>query len=163
MKRIICFVAVLLLSTIFLCSCRSKYYRDYQAEFFGDRYDEINYSCFPEDKEELEPVLKLAEKAFSAFPKNEKEAKKEFGELYLYTNYPDDPDNPDEKPVTENHEIHFITGKANGDSGYIWLNYSRENYNADGEQLEGSADINTRWELKKKNGEWTVTSTLEAP
>ncbi len=160
MKRTICFVAILLLSTIFLCSCRSEYYRDYQVEFFGDNYDEINYSCSAEDKAELEPVLKLAEKAFSAFPKNEKEAKKKFGKLYLYTNYIDD---PNEIPVTEKHEIHFITGKTSGNSGYIWLNYSRSNYDANGELLIGDADINTRWELKKKNGEWTVTSTLEAP
>lgn len=161
MKKTICIIAVLAVTAFIFCSCRSDYYKDYEVQTFGEKtYNEINEPCSAEDKAELKPVLKLAEKAFSAFPKSEKEAEKQFGELYQYTNYIDD---PNEIPVTEKHDIHFITGKVNGDNGYIWLNYTHINYDEKGEELRGDSQINTRWTLKKKNGEWTVTATLESP
>lgn len=161
MKKILCLALVLLTSALFLCSCKSNYYREYEVSTFGEKtYNEINEPCSAKDKAALQPVLELAEKAFSSFPDSEETAKKEFGELYYYTNFYDD---SFEKPITEKHEINFITGKVNGNNGYIWLNYTRENFDAKGKTIMGDADINTRWTLKKKNGEWGVPETLEAP
>ena len=87
MKKTICIITVLAVIVFVFCSCRNEYYKEYEVQYFGEKtYNEINEPCSAEDKAELKPVLKLAEKAFSAFPKSEKEAEKQFGELYQYTN-----------------------------------------------------------------------------
>ena len=130
---------------------------EWEREFFGaETYAELREDISPEDKEELQPVMELAEKAFSAFPKDREDAKRQFGELYRYTNYDCDPNT-----AAEEHELTFKTCKIEGDSGCIWVHYSQECSSLSGEILKGSWDILSRWKVEKQGEKWVVTSVCE--
>ena len=63
----------------------------------------------------------------------------------------------------EKHKLKFVAANFSGDSGYIWVKYSSEAYDKDGEVTFGSLDILSRWELEKKDNQWVVTSIKEHP
>lgn len=129
-------------------------------EFFGkETYAELDKTCTPEDEAALQPVLKLAEEAFS-FHGTEEEASELFGELARYSVFAEAPE--DEKTVSERHEIKFLTAKLDGDSGYMWVKYSQRGFNKENEITYGSG-AESRWTLSRVDGEWVVTEVREAP
>ncbi|MBQ2703934.1 MAG: hypothetical protein IJF58_00135, partial [Clostridia bacterium] len=99
--------------------------------------------------------LKEADNALSTITNNEI-AEKDFGKLgYLCVT--------DDEAVTEKHKLKLVAANFSGDSGYIWVKYSSEAYDKDGEVTFGSLGILSRWELEKKDNQWVVTSIKEHP
>ena len=51
----------------------------------------------------------------------------------------------------------------NFQDGYIWVYYSYEAYNQDGNLLTGSHSIPTKWKIHKESGKWEIFEIFEAP
>ena len=47
--------------------------------------------------------------------------------------------------------------------GYIWLVYTYEAYDLNGELITGSNLIPTKWKIHKKNGKWEIVEIFEKP
>lgn len=47
--------------------------------------------------------------------------------------------------------------------GYIWILYSVEGYNSDGDLLYGTWLSSAKWEIKKTEKGWIITGITEAP
>lgn len=129
----------------------SKHNANYLEDFYGSEvYGELDVPCSTEDLKELLPVLDFAEEAFSHIGEDER-----FGELSRYCARADS--------ASESHTICFITAALDGDSGYMWVMYSKSCFDENGETLSGTGSATSRWELKRTNGEWTVTDIWEHP
>lgn len=160
MKRRICiFCALVSILSFVLIGC-GEMQEDCIEQYFGkETYAERDEVCAPEDEAALQPVLKLAEEAFS-FHGTEREASEQFGVLARYSTFAEAPE--DEKTVSEEHELQFLTAKLDGDSGYMWVDYSQTGFNKEHEVTYGSGG-EARWTLDRVNGEWVVTEVREAP
>lgn len=129
-------------------------------EYFGkETYAERGERCKPEDEAAVQPVLELAEEAFS-FDGTEAEALERFGVLARYSIQTQASE--DDKIVSEKHKIRFVTAKLDGDSGYMWVDYSQTGFNNQNEMNYGS-EAEARWALGRVNDEWVVTEVQEAP
>lgn len=141
------------------------YYRDanWEEDFYGkETYAELKKACSAEDLEALQPVLDLAEEAFSCVDTDQDEAKERFGKLYIYTYYYNG------SVCSEFHVLDFITAKLDGDSGYMWIQYVKRGYDETGECITGSGgigghEVKSRWTLERIDNEWVVTGILEHP
>ncbi|MCM1245396.1 MAG: hypothetical protein NC293_07110 [Roseburia sp.] len=153
--RILC-IFISMLSFVF-AGC-GELQEDCVEEYFGkETYAERGEACKPEDEAALQPVLKLAEEAFS-FHGTEEEASERFGELALYSVFAQAP--AYEKTVSEEHELRFVTAKLEKDSGYMWIDYSQTGFDADHDVTYGSGG-EARWVLGRVDGEWVVTQVQE--
>ena len=47
--------------------------------------------------------------------------------------------------------------------GYIWVNYTRQGFDDEGNLVHGSWEIPSRWRIKRMNGEWEIVEIEEAP
>ena len=114
-------------------------------------------------------TMTLAEEAFSTVGISKAEAEERFGRLSCYCFngdfFPD--------AVTEEHELrlwaaHFPRegGSVDGYSGhgYIWIYYSQEALDEEGELVSGSWRIPSLWRLERdETGAWRVISIKEHP
>ena len=124
-------------------------------DYFDNEYKQIIYPTSISDYITAKKILKEADNALSTIT-NDETAEKDFGELgYLCVT--------DDEAVTEKHKLKFVAANFSGDSGYIWVKYSSEAYDKDGEVTFGSWCILSRWELEKKDNQWVVTSIKEHP
>lgn len=133
--------------------------KGYEEEFFGtDTYRETKHICSHGDKLIVQPILYQIEKAFS-YSDDSHDCEEQFGVLARYClckeSYPD--------VVKENHDIKFVTAKINGSTGYIWIRYSQEGLDKDGNRNTGSKDVLSRIELEKTDDVWTAIDIDEAP
>lgn len=123
--------------------------------FFEDEYAQIIYPTSMSDYLIAKAVLKEAEEAFSTITDDET-AYEAFGKLGSFCI-------TDSDAVREMHNLDFIAANFSNDSGYIWVKYSSEAYDKDGEVTFGTWDILSRWELEKVEDKWVVTSIKEHP
>lgn len=148
-------------TVFFINNTREK---SYMEEYFGKELTpEYNKGYSSADEKEVEPLVKQINKALN-FVGSEKEAKKQFGELWSLCSYDMDKNTkPGDYKV--NAEFSLNTVKLYNDVGYLWFDYSKEVIDkTTGECVEGSADIPVRLSIAKDdNNEWLVISEKEAP
>lgn len=133
---------------------------NYIEEYCGKEiYSELNEGSSPGSRQVLQPIIKKVEKALK-FMGNEKKAKKKFGELAIYT--PAYSSDIDETKVVEAN-VTFLTAKLYHDTGYLWIKYSQEGYEKNGELSFGSSDIESRITLVKYGDEWTAVKVMVVP
>lgn len=148
-------------TVFFINNTREK---SYMEEYFGKELtSEYNKGYSSADEKEVEPLVKQINKALN-FVGSEKEAKKQFGELWSLCSYDMDKNTkPGDYKV--NAEFSLNTVKLYNDVGYLWFDYSKEVIDkTTGECVEGSADIPVRLSIAKDdNNEWLVISEKEAP
>lgn len=148
-------------TVFFINNTREK---SYMEEYFGKGLtSEYNKGYSSADEKEVEPLVKQINKALN-FVGSEKEAKKQFGELWSLCSYDMDKNTkPGDYKV--NAEFSLNTVKLYNDVGYLWFDYSKEVIDkTTGECVEGSADIPVRLSIAKDdNNEWLVISEKEAP
>ncbi|MBQ7800294.1 MAG: hypothetical protein IJ370_07350, partial [Oscillospiraceae bacterium] len=82
---------------------------------------------------------------------------KKYGKLarYCVLNYSD--------AVSEEHDLSLLTANFKDDGGYMWVAYTQGAYDENGKTVLYSGCGPTRWELEKKDGEWTVVGIIEHP
>ena len=131
MKRRTCIFSAFVSVLSFALTGCEEVQEDCIEQYFGkETYAERYEMCTPEDEAALQPVLKLAEEAFS-FHGTESEASKRFGVLARYSVFAAAPEG--ERTVLEEHGLQFLTAKLDGDSGYIWVDYNQTGFNKEHE------------------------------
>ena len=46
-------------------------------------------------------------------------------------------------------------------NGYMWVRYTREGFDSDGNRVYGSWKIPSRWKIQKQNGKWEIIDIFE--
>jgi len=66
--------------------------------------------------------------------------------------------------VSETHDLQLWSAYIDEDDGYIWVNYSHEAFDANGNIVYGSLDIPSLWHIEiNDDGIWIVTYIKEHP
>ena len=121
---------------------------------------QLAYVGSREDRQTAQPVLELAEQAFSDLSLTEAEAAARYGELSRYCfprdRYPE--------VIREEHDLDLWSAHFSGSSGYLWVNYSQEGYDAAGNCTAGSWRVPSLWYLERTlDGTWEVIYIKEHP
>ena len=113
-----------------------------------------------EDRGTAQPVLDLAEQAFSALGLTQAEAAARYGELSRYC-FPRDlyPE-----VVREEHSLDLWSAHFDGGCGQMWVYYSQRGYDEAGALRTGSSRVPALWYLEQApDGAWEVISIKEHP
>ena len=121
---------------------------------------QLAYVGSREDRQTAQPVLELAEQAFSDLSLTEAEAAARYGELRRYCfprdRYPE--------VVREEHDLDLWSAHFSGGSGQMWVCYSQEGYDAAGNRKAGSWRVPSLWYLERAlDGTWEVIYIKEHP
>lgn len=123
----------------------------------------LAYIGSPEDRAIAKTVLNKAEIAFSDISHTMEENMVQYGELgryafdrYYFGVYFD--------AVAETHTIELLSAHIEDRHGYIFIEYSQEAIDANGDSVSGSWNVVSLWEIEKdENGNWNVISIKEHP
>ena len=120
----------------------------------------LAYIGSPEDRRAARTVLAKAELAFSELGLGREEAQEKYGALSRYVicadSYP--------AAVSERHTLKLWSARFYGSDGLMWVWYSQEGMDTDGNTVTGSWDIPALWSLEKTpDGTWEVTHIKEHP
>ncbi|MBE6985459.1 MAG: hypothetical protein E7434_07640 [Ruminococcaceae bacterium] len=155
-------VAMLLLAgVLYLVFCQninSEF--GHNEEYFGEQFDEL-YALSGIDEDVFSPILAQGLSALQTIGTQE-----EISAHGVFSRYGVD--------LSSYPEAHSVSAKAealaasiDGNSGYIWVAYVQEVYDAQGELVSASgnedARILSRWSVEKLDGAWTVTEIKEKP
>lgn len=155
---------LLILSACVLSACSEnetteKYIVETTAyQYMNDsNNEELQTKC--EDKEQIEIAKKVIKDSEKAFKTSLQEASdRDLGACSKYC--------PDETVLANTDKIdlsiEYMNTKQEGDSGYIWVKYTVEYLDSQGEAIKGCYDAVSRWEIKKDGSEWKVTKITEA-
>lgn len=112
------------------------------------------------DRAEAHSILRQADAAFHDC----KHTNAENEELYgLLSRYATDTDQWNDVSFV-NHSLELWSAHFDGTDGYLWVYYSYEAINSDGQIVSGSKNIPSLWTVEKDStGEWFVTCIKEHP
>ena len=113
-----------------------------------------------EDRRTAQPIMDLAEEAFSSIGMTEAEAKRTYGKLSRYVLSTD----VFGDVVSEHHTLELLSAHFQYSQGLIWVYYSQEGLDQNGERITGSFQIESLWKLcKEEDGQWYVCDIKEHP
>ena len=111
-----------------------------------------------DDRALAQPVMRLAEEAFSDLHSTEAEQKEKYGLLSRYAF------GASRNAASETHSLKLWSAHFDGAYGYMWVYYSQEALDANGHTVSGSWRIPALWYLEKnEDGAWVVTHIKEHP
>ena len=112
------------------------------------------------DRAEAQSILRQADAAFHDCEHNSAENEELYGVLSRYatdTDYWND-------VSFVNHSLELWSAHLDDTEGYLWVYYSYEVINSEGQVVSGSKNIPSLWTVEKDNaGKWIVTSIKEHP
>lgn len=113
-----------------------------------------------EDRRTAQPIMALAEEAFSSIGLTEAGAERAYGKLSRYTYnkdiYAD--------VAAERHTLKLLSARFEYSEGLIWVYYTQEGLDQNGERTTGSFQVRSLWKLCKGNdGKWYVYDIKEHP
>ncbi len=112
------------------------------------------------DRSKAQSVLRLADKAFNDVRHTRAENEEEYGLLARYATSTDS--RPD--MAFNEHSLELWSAHLGEDEGMIWVYYSSETFDHDGNTVRGSWRIPSLWIVEKnETGEWVVVKIKEAP
>lgn len=113
-----------------------------------------------EDRRQAQPVMDLAEEAFSSIGLTEAEAGNAYGKLSQYA-YPID---VYADVVDERHSLELLSAHFDSGEGLIWVYYTHEGLDQNGEVITGSYRIESLWKVnREKDGQWKIYDIKEHP
>jgi hypothetical protein len=162
-KKAYCAVAVIAAVLIAVCVLLHFFpvYRifDIGADYYSK--DQIAMALFigsASDRSEAQAVLGLAERAFSDTEHTRAENEAEYG---LLARYATAADLYSDGAVNE-HSLKLWSAHLGEDEGGIWVYYSSETLDDDGNLVRGSWRIPSLWRVERDdNGEWAVVQIRE--
>lgn len=113
-----------------------------------------------EDRQTAQPVIDLAERAFSTLGLTQDEAAARYGALSRYC-FPRDiyPE-----VVREEYDLDLWSAHFSGGYGHLWVYYSQAGYDETGALRAGSFRVPALWTLEQTpEGAWEVISIKEHP
>ena len=112
------------------------------------------------DRREAQAVLRLADKAFNDVRSTRAENEEEYGLLARYAT----PTDSYGDVAFNEHSLELWSAHLGEDEGWIWVFYSSETFNHDGNMACGSWRIPSLWKVEKDDtGEWVVVQIKEHP
>ena len=112
------------------------------------------------DRREAQAVLRLADKAFMDVRSTRAENEEEYGLLARYAT----PTDIYGDVAFNEHSLELWSAHLGEDEGWIWVFYSSETFNHDGNMACGSWRIPSLWKDEKNDtGEWVVVQIREHP
>ena len=112
------------------------------------------------DRREAQAVLRLADKAFNDVRSTSAENEEEYGLLARYAT----PTDSYGDVAFNEHSLELWSAHLGEDEGWIWVFYSSETFNHDGNMACGSWRIPSLWKVEKNDtGEWVVVQIREHP
>ena len=112
------------------------------------------------DRREAQAVLRLADKAFNDVHSTSAENEEEYGLLARYAT----PTDSYGDVAFNEHSLELWSAHLGEDEGWIWVFYSSETFNHDGNMACGSWRIPSLWKVEKDDtGEWVVVQIKEHP
>lgn len=158
-KTILICIIVLLFVSVCLPFLKGVYYYFYNSgekDYYGENYNEILHIASLNDRYMSSKVLKQIDDAFS-FIGTKDEADEKFGVLGRYTV-------DSSRAVSEEHDLKFITANLYDESGYIWVSYSQEIFDDNGNSVGGSWNVLSRMYLSRRGKDiWAVVNIWEHP
>ena len=163
MKKLskILFIVLIALLVSVLCGCakgESALYKQYQypnEEYFGKEvYRQIDSPCTEEKRKDVAQVLSAAEYVFR-YTGDAAHSDKSVGALKSYYRF--------SEAASVDFSVKLITTKNDGRSGYMWVVYSANGFDRNGNLIYGSSNILAKWDIQKKSGQWVVVKIDEAP
>ena len=121
---------------------------------------QLAYVGSREEWQTAQPVLELAEQAFSDLSLTEAEAAARYGKLSRYC-FPRDifPE-----VIREEHTLDLWSAHFSGSYGHLWVYYSQTGYDETGTVRTGSFRVPALWTLEQTpDGAWEVISIKEHP
>lgn len=160
-RKIISWAAAAVLALYLFLSYRGVFYYftdPVDKDYFGEQYSELLRPLLISDRIRLRGIMAQIDEAFSCVEYDSYEdAVPRFGEELAYRTQ------HRKETVSEWHSLTLITGHVSGDNATLWVVYSDEGYDIDGNLTHGSWDILTRFTAEKQNDEWVVTGSNEHP
>lgn len=128
--------------------------------YSGDQIAKALYIGSSSDRREAQAVLRLADKAFMDVRSTRAENEEEYGLLSRYATHTDSYGD-----VAFNvHSLELWSAHLGEDEGWIWVYYSSEAFDHDGNSVCGSWNIPSLWKVEKNDtGEWVVVQIREHP
>ena len=112
------------------------------------------------DRREAQAVLRLADKAFNDVHSTSAENEEEYGLLARYAT----PTDSYGDVAFNEHSLELWSAHLGEDEGWIWVFYSSETFNHDGNMACDSWRIPSLWKVEKDDtGEWVVVQIKEHP
>ena len=131
--------------------------------FLPDYYSEEEirkamYIGTPWDRAAVKDVMNLANEAFSDCGHSEDENDKKYGELSRFASssdiYPE--------TVKTEYSLKLWSAHLDENKGWLWVYYSQEGIDAEGETDYGSFGVPSLWRVEKDaDGNWIVTDIKE--
>lgn len=113
-----------------------------------------------EDRRTAQPIMDLAEDAFSSIGLTKTQANSAYGKLSEYTYCTD----VYEDVVSERHTLELLSAHFTSNRGLIWVYYTREGLDESGEVITGSARVESLWKAALgKSGQWKIYDIKEHP
>ena len=112
------------------------------------------------DRAEAQSILRQADAAFHDCKHTSAENEKLYGVLSRYAT---DTDLWNDVSFV-NHSLELWSAHLDDTEGYLWVYYSYEAINSEGQVVHSSKNIPSLWTVEKDStGEWIVTSIKEHP
>ena len=162
-KKVVIFSAIVLL--VILIVINFPIYR--LTTFLGlhnfysvEEMQKVMYIGTPWDRADAKDVMNLANQAFSDCGHSEVENENKYGKLSVYASsietYPE--------TVKTKYSLKLWSAHLDENEGYLWVYYSQEGLDIDGETDYGSWNIPSLWKVEKDaKGNWVVTEIKEHP
>ena len=125
-------------------------YKEYKYAYFPS-YSTVNHFLSQSDREKADELISRARAVFTSVDGNLPE---NAGGLERYS-----PKEPGVKSVKL--DIEAVAGDFTFNNGYLWVIYSAESFDEYHRSLDRSRDVLSYWELKLKDGVWTVEKIKE--
>ena len=110
------------------------------------------------DRTEAQAILRLADKAFNDHSHTDAENDEEYGVLSRYAT------NAERRASITTHSLELWSAHLGDTEGYLWVYYSYEAVDSDGDTVCGSYNIPALWKVEKdETGTWIVTDIKEHP
>ena len=164
MKKKVVFFSVVALFIIIVINFpiyRLLTFPGYMRNFYSqEQIRQVMYIGTPWDRAAVKDVMNLAKEAFSDCGHSEDENDKKYGALSMYASstdiYPE--------TVKTKYSLKLWSVHLDDNEGYMWVYYSQEGINAEGETDYGSWRIISLWKVEKDtDGNWVVTDISEHP
>lgn len=153
--------AILALMLVLVCTHYFPLYR--VAKVWWPSYFEtgeitlLAYIGSREDRQTAREIMEKAEAAFSDIRTPQAEKEEKHGLLGRYAVA------AERGAAGERHRLELWTAHFGSVTGTMWVYYSREAYDENGENICGSWDIPSLWYLEKIDGQWQIVGIKEHP
>lgn len=118
----------------------------------------LAYIGSPSDRRIANTIIRQAEDAFSDISHTKEENEEAYGVLSRYAT------TSERGAVEEKHSLELWSAHFDASSGYMWVYYSNETFDAKGEFVSRSIDVPSLWRVEKNDeGKWVVVEIKEHP